>query len=841
MGGTIKAADRKRRAGRARWLLYFLAASCVVLSLATAPPAAAANPPITFIGAGDIAETQARAEASAKVLDGVVAADPSTVVWTSGDNAYENATDSDYATKYAPTWGRHRSRTRPVPGNHEYQTPNAAGYFNYFCPTATNCVFPGGTQQKYYSYNLGNWHIVSLNSEIELTSDSTQMQWLRNDLTTNTGRCIAAVFHKPYYSSGTSHSRELAMKPFWDILYAARADIILNGHEHVYERFAKQNADGAAVANGIRQFTVGTGGAGANTFGTISPNSQARGTAQGVAKFTLTDTGYQWSFMPVAGATYSDTGSDVCNNTSGDPAPNVSLTAPAANAVVRNSVALAATATDNTAVAGVQFKVDGTNVGAEDTTSPYDVTWNSTTASEGQHNITAVARDNAGQITTSSPVSVTVDNVPDTTGTVEKRVTASSDDAEQTSGAAAVLNSTDLELVTDTAAQTIGMRFTGVTVPRNANVTKAYIQFTTDETGTAATSLAIRGEASDNAATFTTATNNVSSRARTTTAVNWTPTGWTVIDEAGANQRTPDLSAVVKEVVSRGGWASGNAMAFIVTGSGKRVARAFDAQLGSAPLLHVEYQIDSTAPSTPTGLTATAQSSSQINLSWSAATDNVAVAGYRVYRNGTQVATSTGTTYSNTGLTAGTAYSYTVAAYDTAGNVSPQSTSASATTPAGTTPQTLTFAAVADATVRSDTPATNYGSATILEVDNSPVQDLLVKFTVTVPAGKTVTSAKLRLYDVEASVKGGDVYRTANTAWTEGAVTWSNAPAADATPLGGLGAVAVNTWYEVDVKQAVTGTATYGFRMRSPNTDGADYRSKEGGSATAPQLVIVVQ
>ena len=413
----------------------------------------------------------------------------------------------------------------PVPGNHEYQTPNAAGYFNYFCPTATNCVFPGGTQQKYYSYNLGNWHIVSLNSEIEITAGSDQMQWLQQDLGANTGRCVAAMFHKPYYNSGTSHGREVAMKPFWDILYAAKADIILNGHEHVYERFAKQNANGAAMADGIRQFTVGTGGAGANTFGTISPNSQARGTAQGVAKFTLNDTGYQWSFMPVAGATYSDTGSDVCNNASGDPAPNVSLTTPAANAVVRSSVALAATATDNTAVAGVQFKVDGTNVGTEDTTSPYGVTWNSTAASEGQHSITAVARDNAGQITTSNPVNVTVDNVPDTTGTVEKRVNAGSDDAEQTSGAAAVLNSTDLELVTDAAAQTIGMRFTGVTVPRNANVTKAYIQFTTDETGTAATSLTIRAEASDNATTFTTATNNVSSRARTTTAVNWTAAG----------------------------------------------------------------------------------------------------------------------------------------------------------------------------------------------------------------------------------------------------------------------------------------------------------------------------
>lgn len=139
-----------------------------------------------------------------------------------------------------------------------------------------------------------------------------------------------------------------------------------------------------------------------------------------------------------------------------------------------------------------------------------------------------------------------------TTGVVETRVTVSSDDAEQTSGAAPVLNSTDLGLVTDAAVQTVGMRFTGVTVPRGATVTKAYIQFTTDETG-------------------------------------------------AAQRTTPGLSAVVREVTNRSGWASGNALAVIVSGSGKRVARAFDAQLGSAPLLHVEYQIDRTAPSSRRG------------------------------------------------------------------------------------------------------------------------------------------------------------------------------------------------------------------------------------------------
>ncbi len=799
----------------------------------------------TFVGAGDIATSLAKAEQTAQVLDGVVAQDPNTTVWTTGDHAYPDGTPTEFSTLYDPTWGRHRARTQPVLGNHDYHTAGASGYFGYFCPSAANCVFPGGTQRPYYSYDRGNWHIVSLDSEVDFAAGSTQLQWLQQDLAANPGKCVAALFHKPYYNSGLSHGRSLAMKSFWDVLYAAKADVILNGHEHLYERFAKQNANSVAVSDGIRQFTVGTGGSTNNTFGTLLPNSQAQGTTQGVIKLSLSDTGYQWQFMPVAGTTYSDTGSDTCNNTSGNPAPSVTVTAPTQNAVVSGaSVTLAANATDNTGVSGVQFKLDGVNVGAEDTTAPYEVTWDSTTAAEGQRQITAVARDIDDQTTTSAQVTVTVDNIPDTTATVESRILTSSDDAEQKANVAPVLNSSDLELVTDGSAQTVGLRFTNINVPRGATITKAYVQFSVDEAGSTATSLSLRGEAIDNAATFTTAVNNVSGRPLTAAAVGWTPPAWTVLGEAGAGQRTPDLTSIVSEITSRSGWVSNNALAILITGSGRRNANARDGSLGPAPLLHVEYSLapaDTTAPSAPSGLTATPQSSSQINLAWTAATDNVGVTGYRIFRNDLQIATSATTSYNDSGLTANTTYSYAVEAYDAAGNTSPRTAAVNATTLVASGPQTLTFRATADATILSGSANSNFGGTNTLEGDSNPVSDFLLKFDLTGLAGKTITSAKLSLYNVNASVKGGAFYRTISTSWTETGVTWNNAPAPDATAFATLGAVSTNQWYDVNVMSLLTGDGTYSFRVKGPSSDGVHYRSKEVGITTAPVLTVVVQ
>jgi 3',5'-cyclic AMP phosphodiesterase CpdA len=227
-------------------------------------------------------------------------------------------TAANFAAFYEPSWGRHKARTRPVPGNHDYHVAGAADYLEYFCPSAASCSFPGGTQQLYYSYDLGNWHIVALNSEADTAAGSAQLQWLQADLAAHPTSCLLAYWHQPLFSSGTTHGGNSAVRPFWTALYAARADVVLNGHEHNYERFAKQSPAGVADSQGIREFVVGTGGAGTGsyTFGSPVANSEVRhsaGNFWGVLKLALRDGGYDWTFVPAQGTTFTDSGSGTCN------------------------------------------------------------------------------------------------------------------------------------------------------------------------------------------------------------------------------------------------------------------------------------------------------------------------------------------------------------------------------------------------------------------------------------------------------------------------------------------------------------------------------------------------
>jgi hypothetical protein len=263
-----------------------------------------------LVGAGDIAVCGSSADdETAALLDGIQG-----TVFTLGDNAYPNGSTTDYTNCYDGSWGRHKARTRPSPGNHEYQTANASGYFSYFGSSA-------GTQgQGYYSYDLGDWHIIVLNSNSECTTiscaaGSAQEQWLRQDLIANTKSCTLAYWHHPRFNSGAAHGNSTAVAPFWDALYQYNAEIVLNGHEHVYERFAPQTPNAVAdPARGIREFIVGTGGASLYTFGTTKPNSEIRNnTASGVLKLTLRAGGYDWEFVPAGGATFTDSGSGTCH------------------------------------------------------------------------------------------------------------------------------------------------------------------------------------------------------------------------------------------------------------------------------------------------------------------------------------------------------------------------------------------------------------------------------------------------------------------------------------------------------------------------------------------------
>jgi chitodextrinase len=249
---------------------------------------------------------------------------------------------------------------------------------------------------------------------------------------------------------------------------------------------------------------------------------------------------------------------------------------------------------------------------------------------------------------------------------------------------------------------------------------------------------------------------------------------------------------------------------------------------------------ETSPPTAPASLSASAVGENEVDLSWAASTDNVGVAGYRVYRNGTQVATTASTTYADVGLTAATTYTYSVVAFDEAGNSSPASPTATATT-APPALVTLTFNPTDDTYVQDTTATTNYGSATEVVADASPVRHLYLKFNVSGVGSSTVVSAKLRLYCVDPSPFGGNFHRVASTTWTESGINWNTAPAADATSLGTLASVSANKWYEVDVTSVVQADGLVSLEADSTSTDGAYYASKERGAATAPQLVLSVR
>jgi hypothetical protein len=290
------------------WLMV-AAASCKPTTVApdagSGPPPAPTPPGTTqvLVGAGDIADGGAGAEATAKLLDAI----PGTV-FAAGDNAYSDGSAADYAQRYDPTWGRHKARTRPCPGNHEYHQAGAAPYFAYFGANA------GPAGRGYYSFDLGDWHVISLNSNIDMRAGSVQERWLRADLAASTKECTIAFMHHPRFSSGT-HGSSTAPQPLWQALYEAGAEIVIVGHDHNYQRFAPQTPTGVAdPARGIREFVAGTGGAGLYQFAAPIANTEAYNTdTHGVLKLTLGPGTYSWQFIPEAGKTYTDSGSGVCH------------------------------------------------------------------------------------------------------------------------------------------------------------------------------------------------------------------------------------------------------------------------------------------------------------------------------------------------------------------------------------------------------------------------------------------------------------------------------------------------------------------------------------------------
>jgi acid phosphatase type 7 len=273
----------------------------IIAALATAGPGAAAALDVTsvrewtVVAAGDIASCEAPGAAETSPL--VQSLGPDAVL-TLGDNAYPDGTADDYARCYEPTWGAFKAKTFPAPGNHDYHTPGAAAYFDYFGSRA-----PG----PFYSFNLGPWHIVSLNSEIPHGVYAPQLRWLRRDLAADSRRCELLYWHRPRWSGGP-HGSDLGMSALWRAAYNHGVDVVLAGHEHSYQRFYRLDSHGRFDGRyGVRQLIVGTGGNILYAAGKRLPGRTARvSSTHGVLELTLRAGGYEHRFVPAPGSTWTD-------------------------------------------------------------------------------------------------------------------------------------------------------------------------------------------------------------------------------------------------------------------------------------------------------------------------------------------------------------------------------------------------------------------------------------------------------------------------------------------------------------------------------------------------------
>jgi hypothetical protein len=269
---------------------------------------------VTIYAAGDIAECKktkpadTAAAQTAALIDAALGADRDAAVLGLGDNVYPAGSSLDFRDCYAPTWGRFKTRTHPAPGNHEYYTAGAAGYFDYFGAAA------GPEQRGYYSFDLGQWHVLSLNSNLKAEQHQAQLAWLKADLAQHKTRCALAYWHHPLYSSG-GHGNNEHMRDVWQVLQGADVEVVLVGHDHDYERFAPQDDQGRRDdMHGIREIVVGTGGAELESFLLPRFNREAANDAtHGVLKMVLKPSGYEWEFLPVGGGRFTDRGAAFCH------------------------------------------------------------------------------------------------------------------------------------------------------------------------------------------------------------------------------------------------------------------------------------------------------------------------------------------------------------------------------------------------------------------------------------------------------------------------------------------------------------------------------------------------
>jgi chitodextrinase len=762
--------------------------------------------PFVVAAAGDGADG---ATSAANVTAEIATINPNLFLYL-GD-VYQNGTIAEFYNWYGnggTNFNNFYSITNPTIGNHEYTGNSAVGYFDYW-----------NNIPDYYSYNADGWHFISLNSNssrIGVTINSAQYAWLEQDLAANSNMCTIVYYHHPLFNIG-AEGPTTSMSDIWSLMAQYGVSIVLNGHDHDYQRWVPLDGNGNPSPTGITEFVAGGGGHGLQTFiGSdyrVAFSDDLNPEAFGVLKMVLNPGGVNFEYINSSGLTL-DSGVVSCAKAGTDSQAPSSPTNLTTNAVGATQVDLTWQASsDNVGVSGYDVYRDGNLVatvsGATLSYSDYSVLPSST------YSYSIDAYDPSSNTSgLSTPNSVTTSAMPPTlTFEVGADTYVNSGSPTGSYGSATVLRadgSPDLHSY---------LRFT-VQGLAGYPILHAYLLIYANSSS----SLGIDTEAvADN---------------------SW-------IENAVTYNTAPPLGAVLNSSgpFTGGSWVTLDVSSYItgegtysfgITTPGSSTISFASKESGAnqAELVLNLLIPDSEAPSTPTGVIANAASSTEVDLSWLASTDNVGVTGYDIYRDNTLLATFSGGTlsYIDNTVLENTTYAYTVDAFDAAGNYSPQSSPVSVTTPSMSS--SLSFSVSADTYVNSGSPTSNYGSATVWRVDGSPDIHAYLQFTVQGLGGYQVQQAYLQIFANTSSNIGIDVQAVADNIWNENTLTYNTAPPLGAQ-LASSGVFASATWVTMDVTPYITGEGTYSFGITTPGSSTLSFAAKESG-VNGAQLVVVL-
>ena len=814
-----------------------------------------------------------------------------------GDIQYYCGGYQAWLQSYDLSWGRVKSITRPAVGNHEYLTSGgtgctsanagAAGYFQYFGAAA------GHPSQGYYSYNVGAWHLIALNSNCSSAggcgTSSPQGLWLKADLEANPTLCTLAYWHIPVFSSGgraSSNARQL-----WQILYDHGVEVVLNGHDHIYERFAPQTSTGALdAARGIRQFTVGTGGSNHTSLASLAANSLVRNVDTfGILKLTLHPNSYDWQFMPEPGKTFTDSGTAQCFGsgqpgltptpaTTSAPLPSATImpTFPQGDTFptqaftfnpIADSYVNQSSPTTNSGTS-TQMRVDGSPLvrsylrfdvrnlpgrvtratlrvyangalsAGYDARGVTDNSWGETSINFNNAPAFGNALGVSGPVVAGAWNNLDVTSLITGNGIYSLALTSASGTA--LSLASRESGATQAQLIVEAQLPTATPNPTNTPTATASPTSTSTPTATASQTATS-TRTATNLPTSTSTATGTaTATGNPSQTATSTSIVLPTKTPTAPATPSLTQTGTATFTVLLSDTppASQTETPLPTALDPAQTPTDTETPAASETPIPTATDTASPLATDTPTPGLdpPTDTPDPAITATETPaLADTATSQPTALATDTPIPADTATPLPTGT---STPAPTITSTNIPIPTSTRTATLAPSPTGTMSQTPTRTAtsaPAIRTFTPVVDSYVNESSPTTNYGTSTQLRVDGSPFVRSYLRFNVQNLTGR-VTRATLRIFANSAASSGCVANIVSNNTWTETGLTYSNSPALGSA-LGSSGSFGTGVWISMDVTAYVTGNGTYNIAVTTPGSTAVSLASRESGT-TAPQLII---